>query len=365
MADRVLHIVPTLEYTGVTKQMALLTQSLCSHGMDVTVLSLAPCGPLRGELQQIGAQVPMILPDLYQPLRLRSFLRKWVIQDRTGIVHTWDDSANDYGRLLAVSAGARHVLASYQGPPVARSWPRLRLDGQLGRWTRACIVNSTVVRDAYQVLRLPDEKWTMIPSGVTSPPSLPAHEKQRLMEEWGVPEHAKLVGVIGRLVPRKRIKDLIWAAELLQNLRDDVYVLIIGDGPQRGRLERYRNQVQVCERVRFLGGRVDVPRCVRALDCVWQAGHDEGISHSVLEAMAAGVTVIASDTAGHRELIEPDETGQLVRLGDRGGFARVTNEILEDPARAARLANAARESVRDRFNFEEMVAQHLALYRAA
>ena len=365
MADRVLHIVPTLEYTGVTKQMALLTRSLCSRGMDVTVLSLSGGGPLRDELQQIGVRVPAIRQDLYRPLRLRGFLQKWVTTDREGIVHTWGDQANGYGRLLAVSVGARHLLASYQSPPVARSWPRLRLDRQLGRWTRACIVNSSVVRDAYDVLQLPDVKWKMIRSGVTPPPSMSAHDKNRLMREWGVPKHAKLVGVIGRLIPRKRIKDLIWAADLLQNLRDDVYVLIMGDGPQRWRLERYRSQVRVCERVRFLGGRVDVPGCVRALDCLWHAGHDEGLSHSVLEAMAAGVTVIASDTAGHRELIEPDATGQLVRLGDRGGFARVTNEILEDPARADRLAAAARESVRERFDLEAMVAQHLALYRAA
>ncbi len=182
----------------------------------------------------------------------------------------------------------------------------------------------------------------VIPNGVTIPPP-PTATRRQLLAELQLPETSRLVGLIGRLWPQKRVKDAIWAADLLKVVRDDVYLLVIGDGPQRDRLRRYRDQIHIAGRVHFLGERGDVPRLMPHFDALWSASAYEGQSNVILEAMAAGVPVVATDIPGTRELVIPGATGYLVPVGDRAGFAKHTQRLLDDPALAARLSAAARD----------------------
>jgi glycosyltransferase involved in cell wall biosynthesis len=173
----------------------------------------------------------------------------------------------------------------------------------------------------------------------------------------------RLIGAAGRLWPQKRVKDLIWAADLLKSTRDDAHLLIIGDGPQRWRLERYREQNQITERVHFLGEREDVPRLMPHFDALWLASEYEGQSNAIMEAMAAGVPVIATDIPGNRDLVVPEVTGYLVPVGDRFEFTRRTHRLLDDEPLRKRLGEAGRNRVFHEFTVQRMVERHAALYR--
>ncbi len=172
-----------------------------------------------------------------------------------------------------------------------------------------------------------------------------------------------MIGAVGRLWQQKRLKDLIWATDLLHVLRDDMHLLVIGDGPQRELLERYARQCQVADHVHFLGMRNDVPRLMPHFDVLWLASGFEGLPNVVMEAMAAGVPVVASDIPGTRELVVIRETGYLVPVGDRAAYARFAHKILEDPALQARLGEAGRKRIASEFTVDAMVAAHAALYR--
>ena len=148
--------------------------------------------------------------------------------------------------------------------------------------------------------------------------------------------------MIGRLWPQKRVKDAIWAADLLKVIRNDVHLLVIGDGPQRDRLLRFRDQVCIRDNVHFLGQRGDVPRLMPHFDVLWSTSGYEGQSNAILEAMACGVPVVATDIPGTRELVIPGETGYLVPVGDRAAFCKYTQRLLNDAALAARFSSAAR-----------------------
>jgi glycosyltransferase involved in cell wall biosynthesis len=162
---------------------------------------------------------------------------------------------------------------------------------------------------------------------------------------------------------RKRLKDLIWAAELLKVARPDTHLLIIGDGPQRQRLEGYCQRLAIWDRVHLLGHRDDVDCWIAQLDCVWLAGGGpEGPSAVLMEAMAAGIPVIATDNRCNRELIQAGENGFLVPLGDRAALARKTHLILQDDTLARRLAAAARQRILDSHRVERMVRQYADLY---
>jgi glycosyltransferase involved in cell wall biosynthesis len=173
----------------------------------------------------------------------------------------------------------------------------------------------------------------------------------------------KLILAVGRLWPQKRYRDLIWSAELLATLREDVALVIIGDGPQRGELLRHRDAITTPDRVRFAGHRSDVAELLPHADVFWIGSEYEGQSNSVLEAMQAGLPVVASDIPGNRDLVLPDQTGRLVELGDTADFARQTNLLFDNPAEARRLGDAARRRVECEFTIAAMVQAHADLYR--
>jgi len=138
---------------------------------------------------------------------------------------------------------------------------------------------------------------------------------------------------------------------------------VIGDGPHRDRLRKFREQVRIRDKVHFLGHRGDVPRFLPHLDVLWSTSGYEGQSNAVLEAMAAGVPVVATDIPGTRDLVLPESTGYLVPVGDRAAFARWTNKLLDDAALAKRLGQAGRRRVQRDFTVEKMVRCHAELYR--
>jgi glycosyltransferase involved in cell wall biosynthesis len=209
---------------------------------------------------------------------------------------------------------------------------------------------------------LPAGKFVIIPNGIPPFASPAGASRGELLAELKLPSGARLIGAIGRLWPQKRIKDLIWAAELLKAIRDDTHLLIVGDGPHRWRLQRFRDQVEVDDRVHFLGQRDDVPRLLAHLDCLWLGSGYEGQSNAIMEAMAAAVPVVATDIAGNRDLVIPEQTGYLVPVGDRAAFARWTNILLDNADLAKRLGQAAQQRMLDEFSVESMIQRHAVLY---
>jgi glycosyltransferase involved in cell wall biosynthesis len=190
--------------------------------------------------------------------------------------------------------------------------------------------------------------------------------RDELLHELQLPPNARLVGVVGRLTHGKRVKDLIWAADLLRVLHDNLRVLVIGDGPLREQLERYARLASDLAHIRFLGERDDVDRIMPHLDVLWNAGENAGQSLAILEAMAAGVPVVASDTPCNRELIIENKTGHLVPLGSRAGRApraRATDRLFTDAALNIRLRAAAIRRAAVHFSAEPMVSYHVKMYR--
>ena len=210
---------------------------------------------------------------------------------------------------------------------------------------------------------MPAEKFVIIPNGIAPAAVSEPMAREQLLSQWHLPAKARLIGAVGRLWPQKRVKDLIWAADLLKSTRDDTHLVIVGDGPQRSRLESYRDQSQITDRVHFVGERDDVPRLMPHFDVLWLGSEYEGQSNAILEAMLAGVPVIATNIAGNRDLVVDGVTGYLVPIGDRFEFTRRTHWLLDDETLRQRLGDAGRQRVLREFTVEQMVERHAALYR--
>ena len=360
---RILHIIPTLDRAGAEKQLVLLTTHLPRDEFDIHVCALTRGGPWQSVLESEGIPVTVVGKRWkFDPAAL--WRLKTTVQTLSpDLVQTWIFAANSYGRVAARWAGVPHLIASERCADHCKVWHELVIDRLLARRTDRIIVNSQGVKDFYVAKGIPAEKTSVIANAAPDV-AVKAVDRQAWRAELGLPPSAKVIVTVGRLWPQKRMKDLIWALELLYGARNDVYLQIIGDGPRRRYLERFRDRTSARDRVTFLGHRDNVPDYLYAADCFWLGSGYEGQSNALMEAMQAGLPVVVTDIPGNRDLVEHGKSGMLVRVGDSAAFAQHTHQILNDESMAQKLGSAARERIEQEFSVEVMVARYVQEYRS-
>lgn len=361
---KVMLLVPTLDQSGAEKQLTLLAGRLPCNEFDVHVVALTRGGPFAAELVQRGVRVTVIGKRWkFDPFALAK-LRRLVIAEQPDILHTWLFAANAYGRLIV----GRHmsprpkVIVSERCVDVWKAGWQLWLDKKLIERTDRLIGNSRAVAEFYQSLGYSPERIDVIHNGIDVPEPTP-FDRSALLAELEIPAGSPVIGFVGRMARQKRVDDLVFAMGLVAILRPDAHLLLIGDGPERDKLMKFARSLNVDHLIRFTGHRPDAAKLLRVMDVFWLASDFEGQSNSLMEAMAAGLPVIASDIPPNRELVVDGENGFLVKVGDRVAFQQFTDRLLADPHLARRLGDAGRERMRRDFNIDAMVAAHAKLYR--
>jgi glycosyltransferase involved in cell wall biosynthesis len=361
---RILHVIPSLDRAGAEKQMTLLVRGLPRDPFETHVCALTRGGPLLADLQRAEIPVTVIGKTWRADPRAYWKLRRLVARLRPDLVHTWLFAANAYGRRAALACGVKHLIACERCVDPWKGWLELAIDRYLARRSSRIVAVSQGVRDFYVHHGLPAEKFVVIHNAV--PPAKPSPATRRqILAELELPEESRLVAVVGRLWPQKQIKHAIWAADLLKVIRDDVHLLILGDGPHRDRLRKFRDQVKIRDKVHFLGHRDDVPRLMPHFDALWSTSAYEGQSNTIMEAMACGVPVVATDIPGTRDLVVDGQTGYLVPpdRSCRRAICGYTDNILDHPDLARSLGQAARQRMLNEFGVDKMVQSYADLYQ--
>jgi glycosyltransferase involved in cell wall biosynthesis len=362
MSLRVAFIIPTMDRGGAEKQLAMLATGLPRDHFDPHVLLLTRDGPRSEELRQHGIAITVIgkrfKADPTALWRLKRELQKL----KPDLVHTWIFAANAFGRVAAQMAGVPRILASERCVDPWKTYWHHQIDRYLAKKTEAITTNSSGVRDFYVQHGIAPELFRIIPNGIV--PRQPSSiSRQEAFDRLQVNPNHRLILAVGRLWPQKRYRDLIWSAELLGTLLENTTLVIIGDGPQEAELLRHRDDVSRSDRVRFAGSREDVADLLPHADIFWNGSEYEGQSNSLIEAMQAGLPVVATNIPGNRDLVIPDETGLLFKLGDTADLARQTRRILDDPQWAQRMSQAAQQRIASEFSVEKMIDRHVALYQ--
>ena len=362
---RVLSVIATLDRSGAEKQFALLAKGLPKEEFDVHAVALTRGGPYADWLET--ANIPLTI--LHKRLKADPValwrLRRLVRSLQPDIVHTWLFTANTYGRLAVGKNPQSKVIVSERCVDSWKAGWQLKTDQKLQPRTDRWVVNGESVADFYREQGVPGERISVIPNGVETTDSEPLSqdERNRMLAEFDLPPNASVVGYVGRLASQKRVKDLIWSIQILRQLRENVFFLIIGDGPERDALGEFAREMTCAPFVRFAGHRNDSAKLMRTFDVFWLASEFEGMSNSLMEAMAAGVPSVVSDIPPNRELVVDDETGYVVNLGDSAAYAQFADRILADTELKARLGNAARTRMSENFRIEQMVDRHADLFR--
>ncbi len=354
-------VIPTLDQGGAEKQLCLLADGLSKELFDVQVIALTRTGPREASLRDSNIPIHQIHKHRkFDPLAWRRLYRL-LREMRPDIVHTWLFAANAYGRSAALAAGVPVIAASERSVDPWKAGWQLRIDRWLAKKTGRITTNSNGVVNFYKDHGISESFFSLIPNAVPERVRS-AVGREEIASRLGIPVDKKWILSVGRLWPQKGYKDLIWAAEMVRVLREDTCYIIIGDGPERERLELYRDNIRGASQLHFAGERSDVAEILPHASVLWNGSLYEGQSNVILEAMQAGVPVVASDIPGNRDLVKDRETGFLFPLGNVDLLMRVTHELLSSKELAQQISSKAQEFVRREHSLEAMIRRHETIY---
>ena len=238
--------------------------------------------------------------------------------------------------------------------PVNGSFGGRLLDRSLLRRASRVLVSTQAERQHGISLGLSETRLEMLPPGIEDGPG-------RENETWPDRPAGRYVLCIGPLERAKGIQDAIWTLEILKYVYEDLNLIIVGTGPDRERLEAFTRAVRTGSSVRFLGSQAELGPLMSGAVALWIPSHvDRGVQPA-LEAMRAGLPVVASRKPRLTEIILDGETGLLAPAGDKIAFAKMTRKLLDDTQFAGRLGQAGRKRVREHFSAEPTIAKLLEM----
>lgn len=359
---------------GITEHVHGQATELTRRGHDVTVLTpqlaVTPrtvdghdLPPRDFQLVHVGRALPFYAngaETLVTLGRLSSELDRAYRRGRFDVVHVH----NPFGPMLPLTAIARSRAPATVGTfhsVVPERYPLLRAFqrplGHLFRRLDAAISVSDAVIDSLQP-RFPELRFTTIPNGIDtgffSPDALP------------LPALAgkRTIVFVGRFDPRNGVRHMIGAFVALRRARDDVQLVIVGDGPLRGLVERLV-PAELRADVRF-AGRVNRlrPRYLASAEILCTPCSLASFGMVLLEGMSAGLPVVASRLPGFELVMRDGVDGLMVdRADDEAGFAAALDELLSDPGRGRRLGAAGRQRALETFSWQTVGGRLEALYR--
>lgn len=358
---KIVYVIPTLDQSGAEKQLTLVAAGLPRDRFAPHVVVLTRGGPYQQVLEDAGIPVTAIRKRWKADLGAYFRLKRVLHDLQPDLIHTWLFAANAYSRIALGKSPRCPVIVSERCVDSWKSAWQLRVDRWLASRTACLVGNSASVIEFYRQHGLPAEKLRVIPNGVATTATTGASHDD-LCRQLGLPPESYLAGYVGRLAPQKRVQDLVWSVETLRQIRPHFHLVVIGEGPERERLESFADAIGCSGNVHFLGHREDAAAWMTGFNAFGLASSFEGMSNSLMEAMAAGKPVVVSDIPANRELVTHEQTGLLVKLGDGVGFMQSFRRLMDEPDLGPRLGAAAQVLMHHNFSITKMIERHVELY---
>jgi len=366
---RLLNVVPTLLCGGTENHFMTLARSLDAARFDLRFACLRKWGPFVDELRE--RRIPLVeypvatfrsLKAVMQQARLARDVRYHAVD----IVHTY----SFYGNVFAVPPGrisAPVVIASIRDRGPYLTAMQRRVQRHVCRFADCILVNAEAVKQWLLADGYDASKIVIIPNGVDLG-RFNQVDRAATRRSLGVSESTRLVGVVSRLSRLKGIEDFLLAASMVASRMDDVRFVIVGeqspinDTAYLDELSELARTLKVADKVVFTGLRSDVPALMSALDVSVMPSLNEALSNVLLESMAAGNAVVATNVGGTSEALRDGVNGVLVPPSRPDLIAATIERLLNAPSEARALGITARKTIEDRFSLDRMVNATESLY---
>jgi glycosyltransferase involved in cell wall biosynthesis len=360
---RIAHVLPSFQIGGQERVALDLARTHRKAGHRVTAFSIdtGPEGPLGAMFRAADVETrtvpkgPRVDPTLVARLAVHFATR------RVDVVHTHNPMAMTYGAPAGKIARTVVVHSKHGENMVGRS-RQLRLRQAISRLTDAFVAVSPTTADAARASRDVDErKLRVIPNGIDVTRFQRNEASRRASRrELGIPEDAWVVGTVGRLAPEKNQVILVQA--LSEWLGARTRLVIVGEGRQRETIERAIGAAGVGEWVHLTGARQDVPQLLASFDVFALPSISEGLPLVLLEAMATGLPVVASDVGGIPDVVADGITGFIVPVRDETALRERLVSLAATPSLAIEFGDHARDLAHERFSLDAMSQAYMALY---
>jgi glycosyltransferase involved in cell wall biosynthesis len=383
----VVRIITRLNIGGPSIQATHLTSALEGHGFTTTLVH-GRLGEAEGDMSYLIApgSRARYLDTLRRPLSplndLRALLRVYgeLTRARPAIVHTHMAKAGLIGRAAAAlynltrgrSQRARvvhtyhgHVLEGYFSAAMTSVF--ITLERLLARTTDRIVAISPAIerelRDDFRIGRA--GQYRVVPLGFDLSAFAAVDDAARVQarRDLAIPDAAEVISTVGRLTAIKQHRLFLETIARVAATRPQVVALIAGDGELRGDLEAYAAQLNIVDRVRFLGWRRDLATIYAATDVFLLTSRNEGTPVALIEAMASGVPGVSTDVGGVKDVITSNDVGVRVPNGDPGTLAAPIARYLGDRELRRQSGQRARAAVLHRYGMGRLVNDILALYR--
>ena len=338
---KILFLIRSLDRGGAERQLALLAKGLQERGHDIVIAVFYSGGSLEKELGGTGIRILALHKrgrwDLFRFLmRLMRVLR----QERPDVIHGYLEESNLLTVILKpflhrskTVLGIRSSDRDQEAREDWLDWVNFKLNCRLSKFADAIIANSRVGREFHLSQGYPAEKTVVISNGIDTKRFRPDPTARRaLRAEWGASEHEKVIGIVGRLAPKKDHQNFLRAAALLASERKDLRFVCVGDGPSgyRATLQQLATQLGLNERLMWLSAQENIPAVYNALDVlVSSSSHGEGFANVIGEAMACGVPCVVTDVGDSAWVV--GDTGEVVHPMNAVALMKAIANTLDRP----------------------------------
>ena len=357
---RVLHVIDSLDLGGAQ----VVLENLIHHGdarFEFEVAAMHGRGQMWGRLAALGVPMHSLSPHHKNPLYIPRLAWRCITR-RYDVVHTHLLAANIIAKPVAAACGVRvrinhdHCNDKLTDP---RQWA-LPADTYTNLLSTHIVAVSESTRDfLLKHEHVSADKVTTIHNGIDTAAYRPRPESRSASrEKWGLPPRAFIVGGIGRLTHQKNFPLFLNIASQIP----DAHFVIGGTGEDEAALRAQVAQLGLGGRVTFLGYVGDMPSLWPALDCLLLTSRYEGLPITILEAMACGVPIVASNLDGMREILRDDVNALLVPPSEPSPFVEAVLSLMDQPTRAAKFAEAALATVRKDYSAAGMARAVEAIY---
>ena len=367
--DRRIHVafsIDTMSVGGTEMNAVRIAERLDRERFRLSVVTLRGEGPLTERYERMGVPVHRFpIRNLYgantvrQGMRLARFFR----DERVAVVHCHDQYSNFFSTLSARAAGVPVVITSKRW---LHSPLRYRIANGVGfRASTRVLANSASVADS---LRRDDwlngDRVVVVPNFVDDHAFLPPDDdvRQQWVRELELASDALVVGIVASLLPIKDHATLLRAFGILAPEWPTARLVVVGQGPELDNLRRLASELGLSAVVRFAGLRPQVPSFHFLFDISVLSSVSEGFPNTLVEAMAAGRPIVATDVGGVRDAVRAGENGLLVPPGAPAAFAAALRTLFRDPGLRRTMGAAGAARARQEFHAEHVVGSLERLY---
>lgn len=369
-AVHVVHGVLSLDLGGLERVVLDLIRAGRDNGYYNSVVCLDRRGRLADTAEAMGAQVHCLGNEAERALatgRAETLFARL----RPHVLHT-----HQIGALWHLGRAARRrqiAVVHTEHSDHARMAP-----GAMGKlksrwWWHAaarqaghfCCVSDDIARSVCRWRTVPPAKVSVVANGVDTRLYGASGRREEVRNSLGIPLDAQVAGTVGRLSEVKRQDVLIRAFARLQQSHPQLWLLLVGDGPERKALENLSVALGVSDRVRFAGYQASTHHYLSAMDLFALSSRHEGLPLALLEAWATGLPLVSSAVGGIPRAVEHGRTGLLFESGDDAALADAIARLLDQPCLRSAIAEAGRAQVQATYSLQRMAGEYASRYRAA